>query len=134
MRRILYTLLQFTWGFPQTLLGFLMFLRHFREPHGWFHGAVVTRWQRAGSVSLGLFIFLEKGDEALAVHEYGHTIQSLIWGPLYLVTVGLPSFLWSRLPRFRRKREQEGKSYYAVYPERQASRLGERVTGLRSLD
>ena len=56
----------------------------------------------------------------LLVHEYGHTIQSLILGPLYLPFVGLPSLLWAgcyRLFRIRR-------AYVSVYPENWAEHLG----------
>lgn len=32
-------------------------------------------------------------DSSIFMHEYGHTIQSKRWGPLYLLSIGLPSFL-----------------------------------------
>ena len=47
-------------------------------------------------VSLGYFIFLQehyKSDTITHRHEYGHQIQSLIFGPLYLIIIGLPSGL-----------------------------------------
>lgn len=45
-------------------------------------------------VSLGLFVFLQQkyfGDKLAYRHEWGHQIQSLILGPLYLLVIGLPS-------------------------------------------
>ena len=31
----------------------------------------------------------------MIAHEYGHTRQSLKLGVLYLVVIGLPSFMWA---------------------------------------
>jgi hypothetical protein len=69
----------------------------------------------------------------LLVHEYGHTIQSLIFGPAYLLFVGIPSIAWSFVPVFVKKREREQISYFSAYPERWANHLGERVTGDKSI-
>ncbi len=66
-------------------------------------------------------------DERLLVHEYGHTVQSLILGPLYLFVIGLPSIVWMRVAPLARWRRRSGTSYYAFYPERWANWLGERV-------
>lgn len=69
----------------------------------------------------------------LLVHEYGHTIQSLIFGPIYLIAVGVPSIAWSFLPTYVKKREHEKISYFSAYPETWANHLGERVTGEASI-
>lgn len=149
MKRPFYILGQILWGFPQTLAGFVVFLLHAECPHKVFFGSVCTSWRRKASLSLGLFIFVSDDpffyyreqetrytyDEFFAmtaVHEYGHTIQSLIWGPLYLPAVGVPSMIWAKLPVFEKKRAGGSVSYYDVYPEKQANRLGERATGLPS--
>ena len=137
MRRALYILWQCLWGFPQSLVGAVIFLLNLRRPHRLYHGAVVTEWKYKSSVSLGLFVFLAaaKSSEAqqrILVHEYGHTVQSLVLGPLYLLAVGLPSVLWAGLPQMKVLRRKKNISYYSVYPERWADRLGERITGERS--
>ena len=143
MRRFLFRLLQLTWGLPQTLAGFLLFLYWLpraERRHG-YHGAIVTEWKTGGGISLGLFVFIpqschpilresreltpEESRQAVLVHEYGHCIQSLLLGPLYLIAVGVPSYLWANLPRFRRMRREKKLSYYAVYPENWANALGE---------
>jgi hypothetical protein len=81
-------------------------------------------------MSLGRFLFLHEsyrpGDRALLAHEYGHTIQSLILGPLYLFVIGLPSLLWAGLPVFQRRRHDRHVSYYSFYPEKWANALGAR--------
>lgn len=63
----------------------------------------------------------------LVVHEYGHCIQSLIFGPLYLMVFGLPSFIWAMLPALRKRRTRTGKSYYSFYTERFANYLAART-------
>ena len=68
-----------------------------------------------------------KVDDFLLNHEYGHTLQSLILGPFYLIFVGAPSILWNRLPHFRRKRKRTGKSYYSAPFESSANRLAARA-------
>ena len=68
----------------------------------------------------------------LLVHEYGHTIQSLILGPLYLIVIGIPSTMWAFL--FEKKRKDEQIPYGAFFTEKWANRLGERVTGEKSID
>lgn len=149
MKRFLYTIIQIIWGLPQTFLGFIIFIITIKCPHKNFHGSICTSWKLKASLSLGLFIFVsddpfyyyenQKSNythneffNMLAVHEYGHTIQSLIWGPLYLLMVGIPSMVWAKIPTFAKKRANENKSYFDIYPENQANKLGERVTGLKS--
>lgn len=150
MRTLLYRILQCTWGLPQALLGFLVFLLHRKEPHFSYHGAIVTTWKAKSSVSLGLFVFvtaepyfyeklkdrfsMEELSAKLLVHEYGHTIQSLILGPLYLILMGIPSTLWGFLPGCARKRQTEQLSYFSFFTERWANSLGERVTGKKSME
>ena len=61
---------------------------------------------------------------ALAAHEYGHTLQSLLLGPLYLLTIGVISFTWANAPRFKRMRRERGLPYSHCIVERWADRLG----------
>ncbi len=143
IRCVAYILLQCTWGLLQTLAGAVVFLVHVRDRHSFYHGAVVTEWSNRSSVSLGEFVFVAKDpylreDEPytreekcrrLLVHEYGHTIQSLILGPLYLFVVGIPSCSWANLPPCVRRRRQRQISYYSFYTERWANALGKKVTG-----
>lgn len=130
MKVTLYRILQWTWGLPQTLAGFVLFLLFHKCPSYSYHGAIVTEWDSPNSVGLGMFIMLSRepfGKKRLLVHEYGHTIQSLILGPLFLLIAGLPSFAWAGLPQARKYRREKKVSYYKVYPENWANRLGERV-------
>lgn len=133
MLRCIYWFLQCTWGIIQTLMGFVVFLVHIKDPHYIYKGAVCTVWKRPMGLSLGMFIFVWPDDDRVCVHEYGHTIQSAVLGPLYLPVIGIPSAIWANLPAFQKRRSKEHLSYYRFYPEKWANRLGERVTGDKSL-
>ncbi len=134
MRKILYILCQCSWGLLQTALGAVMFLIFVGKPHFLHHGAVVTRWHAKGSASLGMFVFLSdrhsgKAEERVLAHEFGHTLQSLILGPLYLAVIALPSLVWAGFPALRKMRGRRGISYYRMYTERWANYLEERYIG-----
>ena len=146
----MYRFLQCTWGLLQTLAGAIVFYIHRKEKHHEYHGAIVTTWNRKASLSLGMFLFITNDpffyypemnkefdinsfSNQLLVHEYGHTIQSLFFGPLYLIFIGLPSIAWSFFPVFVKKREVEKISYFSGYPERWANYLGEKYTNEPSI-
>ena len=138
MKRVAYIIWQVLWGFPQTAAGAAVFAAHARKRHFLFHGAIVTVWETRAGLSLGPFVFVnawEDGtiDEKLLVHEYGHSVQSLILGPLYLLVVGLPSVIWMKAPALRRKRHLSGISYYSFFTERWANHLGEFALKLPSM-
>lgn len=149
MRKVLYVFWQCTWGALQTLLGLAHFLVYIRYPHCWYHGAVVTRWRCKASVSLGLFVFVteefpyyerfadcmtrQQLAERLLVHEYGHTIQSLLLGPVYLLVIGIPSAIWGFWPALSRRRKTQQISYFSFFTEKWANAWGEAVTGESSM-
>ena len=149
MKVILYIVIQCTWGILQTLLGFMVFLINIKNKHYFYHGAIVTERNLPSSVSLGMFVFTttnpmkdkrnenkipdEELNQRLLVHEYGHTIQSLILGPLYLIVMGIPSTLWGFLPYFQKKRDN-GVSYFSFFTEKWANFLGEKVTKEKSME
>jgi len=150
MKVFVYRIWQCTWGLLQTLLGLIVFLIHFKDRHYGYHGAIVTVWKNKSSVSLGMFVFVteepyfvgkfegqipaEELSNRLLVHEYGHTIQSLILGPLYLILIGIPSTLWGFLPNVAEKRRKEKISYFEFFTEKWANSLGERVMGEKSME
>jgi hypothetical protein len=80
-------------------------------------------------ISVGNFIFIRedilKQDKWVDAHEYGHSIQSLIFGPLYLIVIGLPSLVMNVLSIISIK-HFSGKfyrNYYRRWPESWADRL-----------
>lgn len=125
MKLFFYYLLQWTWGLPQNILGLALWLFCKGKAQPRFHGAAIKRWGLSSSAGIGMFLFLQEGyDRELLLHEYGHSLQSIILGPLFLPVIGLPSLLWARLPVARRYRKRTHTSYYWFYPECWANHLG----------
>lgn len=134
MRYILFYLIQFTWGLLQNILGLCMLIKYRKLKHEFYHGSIITyhngEW---GGISLGMFIFInEKRDpewlRSTRIHEYGHTVQSLILGPLFIFVIGIPSFIWCNSKKYRALRKDKGVSYFSFYPEKWANHLGAKVT------
>ena len=112
------------------MIGAIVYLVHRKCPHDRFHGCIVTYWGCRGSMGLGMFLFIDpKHSSQIMVHEFGHTVQSAILGPLFLPIMGIPSFLWCNLPPCRKLRREKGVSYYKLYTESTANRLGSLVSG-----
>jgi len=133
VKTFLFRLWQWTWGFPQTLAGAVIRLLNRKNPARVYHGCIVTRWKNTGSLGMGMFLFLSErsydSQPQVQVHEFGHAVQSAILGPLFLPIMGIPSFLWCNLPPCRKLRREKGVSYYKLYTESTANRLGSLVSG-----
>lgn len=123
------TVLHATWGMPQCLVGLsILAMTGRKAPHFRFRSAIVTEWRLRRGLSLGPFIFLpSRCPRRLLIHEYGHTVQALILGPLYLPIIVLPSLTWAGVPTFERRRLRKHVSYYSFYTERWANALAELV-------
>ena len=132
--RIMFYLLQFTWGATVNLAGLLVFLccrKRFRSKA--FRNAIVTCLPgNRGGLSLGVFIFLSVRDtreySRLCAHEYGHTVQCLLLGPLYWVVVAIPSVIWYHF--FAGYRKKRGIPYDALFCERWATAWGRKWSGI----
>ncbi|NLL55631.1 MAG: hypothetical protein GX242_00245 [Clostridiales bacterium] len=136
MKKFLHYLIQFTWGLPQNLAGFILTRKYknyatekFFNSHIYYHQG---EW---GGISLGMFIIINGNRDdywasTTKVHEYGHTLQSLILGPLYLFIIGIPSFIWCNAKKFVKMRKDKNISYFDFYPEKRANYLGQRATKL----
>ena len=139
MKRFVYLLIQFTWGLGQTAIGFLFFLIHITKPHRIYRCAIETQWNnKYAGLSLGPFIFVprEEGEyqSGCEVHEYGHTIQSLVLGPLYAL-VGVISMGWGSIiyPILKGKEKYKDLPYTKCFVEYNASWIGEKVTGKKAV-
>ncbi|NLD88640.1 MAG: hypothetical protein GX633_10360 [Clostridiales bacterium] len=130
MKRALTIIIRCVWGFPQTLLGAVIFLLNVGREWRFERDTIISLWKLPGCVSLGLFIFLcpkhfdgeDSFSNCILHHELGHCVQSLILGPLYLIIIGLPSALWAAFPKLR-----GNKPYEYLYTEKWADKLGERL-------
>ena len=123
-------LIQATWQLPQNIAGIIAKKIFKATPYTTYKDANVYSWSLKSGVSLGSHIFVPFKTEDSASdyvqryikHEYGHTVQSKYLGWLYLLVIGLPSFVWAGC--FKGYREKTGKSYYWFYTEKWADKLG----------
>jgi len=98
-------ILMFTWELPQTILGAILlaiFHRGLWRPIMYDppeHARVWVNDDGNWGVSLGQIIIVPYTVGRIIPHEYGHTIQSLYLGPLYLLLIGLPSITFNILTR-----------------------------------
>lgn len=103
---------RFTWELPQTIVGNLT--SHTRNVAGgvdnvdYYGGATLVNnddpdeWWDAWGFTLGPYInsknvVADPYTDELFRHEYGHTLQSRLVGPLYLTNVALPSLISATL-------------------------------------
>lgn len=124
---ILITILRWIWEFPQHFLGFILTKIYNVEYKETYKGVKVYAGNFPGGISLGTYILMsdysyKDTQNRTKKHEYGHTRQSLYFGPLYLLLVGIPSIIWAGVIH---KFVKKNVSYYSVYPENWADKLGE---------
>lgn len=126
LKSVLFYLWQFTYGILQNIIGLVMLIIYkLRGAESeWFHNALITYIDKKnfGGISLGMFIFINKnrsGDSLhdTKIHEYGHTVQTMILGPLWLFVIAIPSVIWCNTPYFVKKRKNDNVSYYRAYCE-----------------
>ena len=56
-------------------------------------------------------------EEVIAHETDGHTVDSKIWGPLYLFIIGIPSIMWAWLY------DSKKHCYYEFYTEKRANKF-----------
>lgn len=119
------------WQLPQNLLGLLLLLIYKREKE--YHRLNGRRFyyteEISSGISLGNYIIMNREDHEDGMkHEYGHSIQSRILGPLYLLVIGLPSGVYNLIDRLVIEKmvglERSMRIYYAMPWERWADVLG----------
>lgn len=119
--KVLKLIATWIWCFPQMLVGFILkLITRARKVKNHYRYNISF-----GSISLGTYVFLCPShwlDDRALKHEQGHTKQSYILGWLYIPLVLLPSLIWAGC--FDKYRQKHGVSYYSIYPENWADRLG----------
>lgn len=114
------------WQLPQILLAELYYQLTY-EKIGCYQiieDVVIYIGDYNGGMTLGDTVFLSESlqDTAYVIkHELGHTKQSKILGPLYLIIIGLPSLLWAALRRVTFLKKY---NYYSFYTEKWANKFG----------
>ncbi len=133
----------FFWEIFQNILGFCFFISFYLRKKikvSYFENErYFIELNSVGAISLGSFVFYTEKDNSYVPvglenknHEYGHSIQSKILGPFYLLTVGLLSE--SRLVYaffYKRIKGKRWPHYYDGFPENWADKLGKVDKSLR---
>lgn len=124
-------LILFIWQLPQHLLailyiGYLVMMCKDLGVDSRYKQAIVIPCVMRGAVTLGCYVFVGLNSEyrKTVKHELGHTIQSKILGPLYLIVIGIPSITYCGLRRIFPSLRKE--NYYDFYTEKWANNLSEK--------
>lgn len=91
----LYYFLNFTWGIIMNIIGAVgagVMLAAGKQPIRHAGSIVFRTGHYWGGVSLGIFTFIcEESGEHTLDHEFGHSIQNALYGPLFPFIVAIPS-------------------------------------------
>jgi len=117
-------MIKYIWQLPQNLLGNLMLLFFKKKKRIEYKDVIIYKVKGLGwGISLGSIIIVDDLASDLTIkHEYGHSIQSLFFGPFYLLIIGIPSFTMNILTRLKILKFE---NYYKRWPENWADKLGE---------
>ena len=124
-------LILFIWQLPQHIVaiiyfGYLVMMCKDLGVDSRYKQATVIPCIMRGAVTLGNYVFVGLNSEyrKTVKHELGHTIQSKILGPLYLIIIGIPSITYCGLRRLFPSLRK--KNYYDFYTERWANNLSKK--------
>ena len=129
--KILYWILSLTWGALLSIPGLigLAILGIAGCPiykNGFSYIVVVgNNW---GGLNLGVISFIENSGEnyfqPTRRHEFGHSLQNIIFGPLQIFLVAIPSVIRYWYQTMRDRRGLPNKEYDAIWFENTASKYG----------
>lgn len=126
LKIILAFIFDWVWQLPQNLIGlcyYIIIKKDITEtikPDNAGYSLYLKKSK--GGISLGKYVFAPAYSydlDFVMKHEVGHNIQSRMLGPLYLIIIGIPSFLWA----MTHKKLFPNKDYYWFYPEKWANKL-----------
>lgn len=124
-------LILFIWQLPQHIValiyfGYLVMMCKDLGVDSRYKQAIVIPCVMRGAITLGNYVFVGLNSEykETVKHELGHTIQSKILGPLYLIIIGIPSITYCGLRRIFPSLRK--KNYYNFYTESTANYLSEK--------
>lgn len=133
-QKIFYYVLQFTWNLPMTLFGGILALIALiakcfgvKVEFGKFYWVGFAKigpdyW---GGCDTGLFFLRDhKSEGDLMSHEWGHTFEGVVLGPLFIFLVAIPSAVRWWIDWFKQKKTGQGIDYNAFWAEDAASACG----------
>lgn len=125
----LYYVLNYTWGILMSLIGIVvtLVLLPFVKPEKFnltYCFKIKKSW---GGATIGaMFIRDTTSWQQLSCHEFGHTFQNCLLGPLTPILVGIPSTIryWYRHFKYERKGVTPPTAYDDIWFERSATHIG----------
>lgn len=119
--------IKWLWQFPQNMLALciegILCQAAYREDIKADGNTVIVNNTLPSAMSLGDYLFLNLDSSELAIkHECGHSKQSDILGPLYLIVIGIPSVLHNIVHYLCSKIGIKW-NYYSFYTESWANKL-----------
>ena len=135
-------LVQWTWSLPVNIVGLVAYLictkvKGYKHQKFGYSNIVYIPWNQGG-LSMGLFIFMRDGHPDkewtynTRIHEYGHTWQCLLLGPLYYLVIAIPSAIWCNF--FANYRKKNNVSYYKLYCESWANNWGQKFSKMEMIN
>ena len=119
MKKILHFFI-FLWTLPQNMAGLALIIVYGLSFKTMYKSAYIYDKFPAAGISLGYFILFDDYESMVSEedlkHEYGHFIQNLLFGPFYLLIIGIFSELNYRF--------HFSKFYYDYWTEKWADKLG----------
>ena len=139
---VFFYLIQWTWSFSVNIVGLIAYLictkiKGYRHQKFGYSNIVYVPWNQGG-LSMGLFIFMKEGHPDkkwtynTRIHEYGHTWQCLLLGPLYYIVIAIPSAIWCNC--FANYRKKNNVSYYKLYCESWANSWGQKFSSMEMIN
>lgn len=137
MKKVLYWIGQLTWGIVMSLIGLItaliciLFLKGKVHKNG--YTIIIEVGGNWGGINLGCISLCggyttvcpdENWFQHTRRHEFGHSLQNLIFGPLFPFIVAIPSAIRYHYQNYRNKKGLPNKEYDAIWFEGQATRWG----------
>lgn len=130
--KVLYYILACTWGVLMTFLGALItailyiFVQDSRPTtYYWVYYMMVgpDYW---GGLEMGLMFIRDKksSENHINPHEWGHTFQNCIFGPLFPFLVAIPSATRYWIQEFRSRKGKTNPDYDSIWFEDSATQCG----------
>lgn len=129
---IVFYILSFTWGAITSLIGLLLLIpflitKRFKTFHGRLYGIFPKCFGSGWGFEMGCFFFIAHDCDDyqdLKSHECGHGFQNILWGPLMLFVISIPSMIRFWYREYLIKKGKTLKPYESIWFERQASQWG----------
>ena len=130
---IVFYILSFTWGSLTSIIGLLLMIpflitKRVKTFCGRLYGIFPKCFGSGWGFEMGCFFFVSNDcpdNLYMNSHECGHGLQNIIWGPLMLFVISIPSLIRFWYIRYLYKKSKPNvPDYYSIWFEEQADRWG----------